>query len=344
MALYNASHHALRAVSPSLSMGGPATMELMDIPDFLVALEAWGLLSPGSNDFVSTHSYPTDTCNSAPDARTNLDCFTDGIISARQQAGNHSFLITEFNCGWKNDQIHDGESTSYAAAFLFRTVNKLRMHDISALSWWSFSSIFEEVGLPTNEFGPFGANSALQTVHGVALPVYRGFQLLASTGNQVLELQGLNASGPVTVMPTRDTDGGPLRIFLSNFAPDDNKPAELNPCPEVNRANACNHGRQAATPEGRWYNQSQTVRITVLGAAVSATASVRMINSTCANPKQMWVKDMNSTAWPTAEELLELRRASSMCQEEIPVGVVDSGVVVQLVLEPYAAAELVLLL
>ena len=37
----------------------------------------------------------------------------------------------------------------------------------------------EEGSLPPNEFGPFGANSALQTVHGVPLPIYRGFQLLA---------------------------------------------------------------------------------------------------------------------------------------------------------------------
>ena len=43
---------------------------------------------------------------------------------------------------------------------------------MQALSWWTFSSIFEEGGPPTNEFGPFGANSALQTVHGVPLPVY----------------------------------------------------------------------------------------------------------------------------------------------------------------------------
>jgi len=32
-------------------------------------------------------------------------------------------------------------------------VNALRMHNISALSWWTFSSIFEEGNLPTNEFG-----------------------------------------------------------------------------------------------------------------------------------------------------------------------------------------------
>ena len=184
MALYNASWHALKAVSPRLSVGGPATMELLYVDTFLASLKAWGLTATAP-DFVSTHSYPTDACNAAPDSRARLDCFTDGIIAARQQvrhrhrlwpvsslpslakavpylavsgaacpqAAGHTFLMTEFNCGWKNSAIHDGESKAYAAAFMFRTVNALRMHDISALSWWTFSSIFEEGSLPSNEFG-----------------------------------------------------------------------------------------------------------------------------------------------------------------------------------------------
>lgn len=98
-------------------------------------------------DFVSTHSYPTDECNAKPDSRTKLDCFTDGIITARQQAVGKTFLLTEFNCGWRNTAIHDGESHAYAASFMFRTVNALMPHEMSALSWWTFSSIFEEGAL-----------------------------------------------------------------------------------------------------------------------------------------------------------------------------------------------------
>ena len=49
--------------------------------------------------------------------------------------------------------IHDGESKAYAASFAFRTVQQLAGH-VQALSWWTFSSIFEEAGLPSDEFGP----------------------------------------------------------------------------------------------------------------------------------------------------------------------------------------------
>ena len=106
MALYNASHHAIKAVSPRLSVGGPATMELLDVDTFIQSAKSWGVPVDGP-DFVSTHSYPTDACNAKPDARTQLDCFTDGIIAARQQAAGYTFLLTEFNCGWKNTAIHD---------------------------------------------------------------------------------------------------------------------------------------------------------------------------------------------------------------------------------------------
>jgi hypothetical protein len=76
----------------------------MHISDFVVALKEWNI----DADFVSSHLYPTDWCDSAKDARTNLDCFTDNILNARKQAAGYPFLITEYNCGWKDTAIHDG--------------------------------------------------------------------------------------------------------------------------------------------------------------------------------------------------------------------------------------------
>jgi hypothetical protein len=51
----------------------------------------------------------------------------------------------------------------------------------------------------------------------------------------------------------------------------------------------------------------------------STTARVRMINSTCANPKALWVGELNSVTWPDASQLEKLRVASEMCEESIPV-------------------------
>lgn len=85
--------------------------------------------------------------------RDCIDCFTDKIIRSRKSVPDHAYLMTEYNCGWRDGMIHDGESKAYAASFAFRTVQQLAGH-VQALSWWTFSSIFEEAGLPTDEFGP----------------------------------------------------------------------------------------------------------------------------------------------------------------------------------------------
>lgn len=41
----------------------------------------------------------SDACNTMPDSRQRLDCFTDGIIASRRKALGHTFLLTELNCG-----------------------------------------------------------------------------------------------------------------------------------------------------------------------------------------------------------------------------------------------------
>jgi xylan 1,4-beta-xylosidase len=91
MALYNASYRAVKSVSPRLRIGGPATEIVEHVADFVAALPEWGV----DADFVSTHLYPTDQCSTAPDARTDLNCFTNTILAARQQAPAHEFLMTE---------------------------------------------------------------------------------------------------------------------------------------------------------------------------------------------------------------------------------------------------------
>jgi hypothetical protein len=51
MSLYNASAVALKAVSPFLKVGGPATMQTLDIAGFIANCSAMKL----PMDFVSTH-------------------------------------------------------------------------------------------------------------------------------------------------------------------------------------------------------------------------------------------------------------------------------------------------
>ena len=97
-----------------------------------------------------------------------------------------------------------------------------------------------------------------------------------------------------------------------------------------------------------WYNNSRTVKLTIGRSSSSVapqatTAKLRVVNSTCANPKKMWVEELRSVTWPSEAQLASLRLASEVCEEEVALltDAVTGKTTVELTLEAYAAVELV---
>merc|ERR1711871_480001 len=71
-----------------------------------------------------------------------------------------------------------------------------------------------------------------------------------------------------------------------------------------------------------WYNQTRTVSLSVKGfggqlhgGGGGVKATLKTINSTCANPKALWLGKMKSVTWPNRTELEELRQASQVCED-----------------------------
>jgi xylan 1,4-beta-xylosidase len=56
---------------------------------------------------------------------------------------------------------------------------------VDILSWWTFTDVFQEGGLPTKEYSDI---YGLMTYHGVPKPGWRGFQLLAAAGDHRVEV------------------------------------------------------------------------------------------------------------------------------------------------------------
>ena len=90
-----------------------------------------------------------------------------------------------------------------------------------------------------------------------------------------------------------------------------------------------------------------TVTLTIANAdamlpsdAPEQTAKLTMINSTCANPKALWLEQMNSVTWPDDTQLAQLRTASAMCEEQLPIVSKEGHATVTITLEAYAAAML----
>ena len=134
--LYEASATAFKAVSPRLRVGGPSTMQTLNVGDFVSAANAAQI----PYDFVSTHLYPTDPECVPGDA----SCFASLIASAREHVRTGApwaeFLITEYNAGLFLKEEVDLDSAS-TAAFIFRQLASVE--DVDMFSWWTFTDIFE---------------------------------------------------------------------------------------------------------------------------------------------------------------------------------------------------------
>lgn len=189
------------------------------------------------------------------------------------------------------------------------------------------------------EVGPFGANSAMQTVHGIPMPIYRAYQLLRDAGDTVLPIVytatttvsttiPFDPSGPLTVMATQNTSNGhdAMVIFLGNLPLQD--------------------GGAAAGPGGNETraNETQTVILTIHSGSRSgdSLAVVRTINSTCANPKEVWISHMGSVQWPSSSQLDVLRSASRVCEENIPLVWVSGDAQLELQLEAYGFTQVLI--
>jgi xylan 1,4-beta-xylosidase len=184
--LYRYTAEAIKGVDKMLKVGGPATADNAWIDDFLSFCKANDLPA----DFVSTHHYPTDAFGKpGDDTITELSDSKRSILrkqarEVRKKAGDLPVYYTEW-CTSSNprDPMHDDP---YAAAFIVKTIleaNRL----VEGYSYWTFSDIFEENYFPST---PFQGGFGLLTIHGIAKPAYRAFQLLHDLGTELMPVDG----------------------------------------------------------------------------------------------------------------------------------------------------------
>lgn len=180
MFLYAASASAVKSVHHTLKIGGPAT-EHLNVENFLEQAEALG----APVDFVSAHNYPSNILSDGSGCVQSVDwdpnCFSRDVLACAAKVTPKPFILSEYNVmirGTGNPPMeHD---TTGAAAFVLRVVPQLAPK-LELLSYWTFSDIFEEKGLPQSEFfdpqypqNHYGA----MTYRGIKKPVWRAFELL----------------------------------------------------------------------------------------------------------------------------------------------------------------------
>ncbi|WP_406109998.1 xylan 1,4-beta-xylosidase [Streptomyces sp. NBC_01003] len=221
--LYEVTAHAVKDVDASLQVGGPALSPGADegwLGRFAEFVERRDL----PVDFVSRHAYTSGPAQPVPFGTYQTLAPAERLLeqfgAPRRELKGTSLAdlpvhITEFNSAYRPDNpVHD---TAFHAAYL-APVLAAGGDLVDSFSYWTFSDMFEEVGVPTALFhGGFG----LLTHRQVRKPTYHLYAFLARMGRDVLargddHLVTRHPDGRVTVLawaPT-GTDLHTLRLSV----------------------------------------------------------------------------------------------------------------------------------
>jgi len=185
--LYDATAVALKSVDASLPVGGPASAGTGWIDDFIAHLDAAHMPA----DFISTHTYGSyggfmDDQGQAdvklipgPDAiAADVKRVRDQVAASKRPELPVDF--TEWNSSYsQRDPMHD---SYFSAAYI---LDKIKRSEgmAEALSYWTYSDLFEEEGPPPAAFyGGFG----LITRDGIEKPAYFAYKYLNALGPMLL--------------------------------------------------------------------------------------------------------------------------------------------------------------
>jgi len=276
--LYRQSAMALKKVDSQLQVGGPSTAQLGWIPDLIQYCSDKGV----PLDFVSTHVYPDDP-QKYIFGKDHLYTFEEVIprgvehVKSQVQSSKMPHLpvwITEWS--------------SQNPAFIADTVKNC-IGLAEAMSYWTFSNVFEEGGVPS---GIFNNTFGMLDQWGIARPSFHSFVLLHKLGETLLS----SSVGPV--LATRRADGS-VAILLWNLIPASaGGVANGNPL-------AATGGRNDSKGVGRQF------RLNFSGLHSGAEMSISQVNEQVGSAMPKWWQ-MGSPKYPTAQQIDDLRSAAEL--------------------------------
>ena len=184
--LYDHTARAIKAVSPQLRVGGPATAQAAWADAFIKHCADNQI----PVDFVSSHVYGNDksedvfgTHEQIP--RDRMVCRAIGKVHEQIKSSampNLPLIWSEFNASYANEP--DVTDTVYMGPWLADTI---RQCDglVDEMSYWTFSDVFEEQGVVKQPFyGGFGLIAA----GGIPKPSFNAYLLLHRLGDQRLKV------------------------------------------------------------------------------------------------------------------------------------------------------------
>jgi xylan 1,4-beta-xylosidase len=208
--LYDNTAKALKNVSPRIRVGGPSTAQAAWVASFLDHAKQSG----APVDFVSSHVYANDTAKDV--FHTNEVIPRDQMVCravrkvhdeiAASPFPRIPLIFSEYNASYANEP--NVTDTVYMGPWLADIISQCDGLT-EAMSYWSFSDVFEEQGVVKTPFyGGFG----LVAEDSIPKPALNAFAMLHELGDRRIHVDS------DSVLATRRSDGT-LVMALWNYAP-----------------------------------------------------------------------------------------------------------------------------
>jgi xylan 1,4-beta-xylosidase len=272
--LYDHTARALKAVSPRLRVGGPATSSAHWVPEFI----NHAVSEHVPVDFVSTHGYADDTVQDLMGTHENIP-MRDRVCRAVEKVHSEiqasplpslPLFWTEWNIPSYGD--HRARDNWYVGPALARDISQCD-GSVSEMSWWTFDDVFEEGGVASE---PFDGGFGLIALGRIKKPSFYDFALLHEMGEERL------ANPADNLLVTRRKDGT-LVVAAWNLVDMD----------------------QLA------HGSPMTMRLDFKGVPSRARVSIKRVDETHGNPMTAYLA-MGSPRYPTQAQVEALNQASTL--------------------------------
>ncbi|GAB1855457.1 cellulase family glycosylhydrolase [Flavobacteriaceae bacterium MHTCC 0001] len=191
--MYQSAVKVIKEVSNTYRVGGPATAGAGWVKEHLEYCEKENVPC----EFVATHAYNVsgfldEFGTSQLKMLDSPNDVTNQVIKARNQIDDTSFSglelhLTEWSSSYSPlDPVHD---TYQNATFILNTLKNVE-GKVSSMSYWVFTDIFEESGVPAI---PFHGGFGLVNLQGIKKPTYYAYKYLNELGETELENSDKNS-------------------------------------------------------------------------------------------------------------------------------------------------------
>ena len=208
--LYDHTARALKAVSPRIQVGGPATAQAAWVPAFLEHTKSGNV----PVDFVSTHVYANDTADNVLGTNENVPrdlMVWRAVKMVHDQIAKSGYpkmplIFSEYNASYANEP--NVTDSTYMGPWL---ANNIRQCDglTESMAYWDFSDVFEEQGVVRTPF--YGGFGLLAADH-IPKPSLNIFRILHKLGDKRLTVNSESALATSTV-------NGGVAVALWDYAP-----------------------------------------------------------------------------------------------------------------------------